>query len=343
MKIKFFVLILVLIVQPLNLAMAEEGVNTKCASAIVDWDNYDSTLKELKGAFQRESFSELETALDCLLAPNYGFPSGEPGATAVYKLFVFDVTGQEDVSRRLQHAESWKKFNPTSNYPYFVIAANFYLQAWQERGSGSGPGLAERQQRLFKENLSRAEQMIMDMDTEMRNMSITRALLIQVSWDRVMSGYGGINHPADVFNDAVSKWPYYYDLYRFMIYRMTPSWGGTWKKVDNFIKEYSDLIEEDGSSLYARLYDSAIIGHHNNPEDTLLSWPLMKKSLSDLVSIYPTDKHKILAASYACFYKEGELYRSYMSMLQPSSLPHGDIWIHGTSKYQCNRKFAGEK
>jgi hypothetical protein len=138
------------------------------------------------------------------------------------------------------------------------------------------------------------------------------------------------------FETAVRRWPWYYEFYEVRLTRIVPKWGGSWQQVDSFIEKWSnERAATEGKSLYARLYIS-IKNQGVTPEQTLMKWPKMKLSLEDLTSRFPSPNFKNLHASYACYARDLDDFKSAMKKLRPGELST-QIWLHGHSYEACMR------
>lgn len=305
----------------------------ECASSLIDWSDYDKTLKSMQTAYHSGKYSSLDNALNCLTEENSTFTSGKSGSIAVYIFFRNEMPGPGADEEDALRIKRWKENNRDSKFTRFADLRLMYAQAWNARGNKYAHETAEEQFSRFKGRLLQTELAILEADDKLRETAFTYNLLMSVALDTKGTQTSAI----DTFNDGVKKWPNYYRFYEALLNRLVPKWGGSWETVDEFINQWATTLStSEGNSLYARLYYSVHSHESIDPRKTLVKWDLLKASLIDLYTKYPVKEHFEISASYGCIFGDQELYRN---MINKNNVKTSEHWLRGSSKERCDKYF----
>lgn len=316
------------------IAMAADSKS--CSPNIVDWGNFDATVRTMRTMYQEEHFIGLDESISCLMGAKETFVSGKIGANAVYRFFVAEMPApgvDADDARRISR---WQEAIPRSSYAKFASLRMMYGEAWNARGDKYANKTSNTKFRNFSLKLLQTETAILALEEGEFVTPTVQNLLLAVALDSPSSRIDA----AAVFNSGVEKWPRYYEFYEIMLSRIVPKWGGSWENVDQFIRYWSESRKvAEGNSLYARLYYFVHSQGYKNKE-THVDWSMMKSSLQNLVQKYPTAKHRNIAAAYACVYGDMQLYfgNTHANIVLNTQIADG--WLYGLSQEECDEYYS---
>lgn len=297
-----------------------------------DWPTFSLAVQRIAFLYRSEQFSLLERAMTELTKTDKAFVDGYPAASAVYWAFRRMMPGSGAKIDEQGRIQRWKNAVPNSYFAVFAEARYLYASAWSVRGSGYASSVSPESWELFSLKLRNAERTLLEAPQPLKDTPLWDNLLLAISLDSSEVE----SKPQDVFENAVRRWPRYYDFYEVMLSRLVPKWGGSWEKVEAFIDKWSGLRKaHEGESLYARLYIS-LLNQGVTPDKTVMKWETMRTGLGHLVSRYPDTKFKNLYASYACFARDRPTFNKAMGQLPKSELVP-DHWISGHSYEACIR------
>ncbi|HPF26452.1 MAG TPA: DUF4034 domain-containing protein [Steroidobacteraceae bacterium] len=298
---------------------------------IVDnWRTFDETVDRLTLLFEQERFSLLDRALADIMASDKRFVSGRPASSAAYWTFRRLMSGGV-TAPVFQRMVSWRRTCPDSYFAKFVEARSKYSMGWSVRGGGYRDTVAEESWKLFDSALRGAQQDLLAAPRELKETPLWHNLMLAIALDI----RNPRQNPQEIFESGVMRWPHYYDFYDLMISRLEPRWGGSWDQVDTFIRQWTRRQEKsEGKSLYARLYINLKL-LNVDPEQTRISWIMMRSSFRDLLARYPDPAFKNAYASYACLAKDRAEYARAIKMVDEDRVLRGE-WLRGTSYEQCS-------
>jgi len=231
-----------------------------------------------------------------------------------------------------QRVERWAQQRPSSMFAEFAALRLRYAFSWNSRGSASASQTGDEQWRAFRQGLADTDAALYRASPELQVTPLWHQLLLAVA--------GDTNTPrsnmASAFDAGVKRWPTNYDFHEVMLSRLVPRWGGSWDHVDDFIQHFANEREgAEQDALYARLYASLLLSMRDDPRETRMNWPRMKRGLEALVTLYPDPRHMNLAASFACFYKDAAFLKTSLGRI-PVDLRRPAAWLHGTDLQSCS-------
>jgi hypothetical protein len=310
----------------------ESNSENDSACVLDNWPTWDATLQRVAHLYNIENFVLLDRAMHELVSSEKRFVNGDSPAGAVYWAFRRLIPAPGSEQHHQVMLSRWKAAVPTSYFVAFVQARILYADAWNARGSGFVGSVSKESWELFRIRLQEAEQVLRDAPQALKDTPLWHNLLLAI----VQDGPRNASEADAVFEDAVSRWPTYFDFYEVRLTRLVPQWGGSWDQVESFITKWSiELARTEGSSLYARLYVS-IKNQGYSPEQTAMNWARMNASFKDLTNRYPSPNFKNLYASYACFARDKATFSAAMRKLSRGELNPRD-WLSGHSYEACMR------
>lgn len=301
-----------------------------CEQEAVLFKDRQTTLDRLTKLFYEVRLKELDQEFSCLDHSTRRFPSGHSGSSVVYQAFrnFFPAPGATEGQRVVLNI--WKREVPGSIYVEFADLRHHYAFSWTQRGGCSARCTPEDQMQAFAKGLAETEDLLQKASSQLKQTTMWNHLLLATVLDSPLSK----TDPVALFMEDVERWPQHYDFYELMVLRLVPKWGGSWRTVDDFIQRYgASLTSEEGESFYARLYANLVV-RGEIPQQTMLAWPRMKRSLDELVKRYPDPAYRNLAASFACAYRDRAYFRFAMTRVSADEL-QASAWIADTNPKAC--------
>lgn len=297
-------------------------LSSECPTSVAfDLSSMNNTVAGLLSLYSSERYQQLDEALGCLMRPEVSFSSGRPGASAAYWFYRKQMPAPGADAAEPARIAKWKAQRPGSAFAKFAELRFSYADAWRARGGAYASQTPDEALKLFMQKLGECEKAILAAPAEVRDTPLAQNLLLAVVTDG-----GGTSKPMDVFREGVAKWPNYYDFYEVLLSRLVPRWGGTWQAVDRFVGYWTDKRRDiEGDAMYARLYASLLM-KHEDPDESLLDWTRMKRSLDDLVERYPGKENLNLAVSMACLYDDADYYKQISKKLGEDGVD-GSYWV----------------
>jgi len=277
-------------------------------------------------------FAALEAVLKDASSSQKTFLEGDSPAAAAYWAFRLMIPAPSFIEPHQAQVTRWKTVVPKSVFVEFLRARLAYANAWNARGRGGAGSVSPESWDLFYIRLGEAEQILLNAPEGLKGSPLWHNLLLAIVLDNPKSA----NKPDAVVERAAKRWPRYFELYELRLTRMGPRWGGSWADVEAFIERWSrKLAASEGASLYARLYIS-LRNQSVTPNETAMNWTRMKASLEDLTRRYPSTLYKNLRASYACYARDENAFKTAMTQLAPSEVD-ARSWLSGHSYDACMR------
>lgn len=297
-----------------------------------NWPSLVMTVQRVSSLYYSGQFALLERALQDLVSSKKRFDDGDSPAAAAYWSFrrMMPSPGADASHREI--LSRWHAAMPASIFVPFGEARFMYANGWNARGSGFSGSVSQESWELFHIRLKEAEQILVDAPAPLKDTPLWHNLMLAITQDTSRTK----NKPDEVFEQAVRRWPDYYDFYEVRLTRLVPRWGGSWEQVESFIQRWStEQSKSEGHSLYARLYAS-LKDQGVTPDATMMDWPTMRRSFEDLTKRFPVRRFKNLYASHACFARDKAAFGAAMAKLPAYDLDH-QFWLSGHSYDACMR------
>jgi len=154
---------------------------------------------------------------------------------------------------------------------------------------------------------------------------------------------GSSGQPAPVFDalfeEAVTRFPYYQPLYYTRLNYYLPQWGGSYEAVDRFIaRSVARTSAQEGDAFYTWLYlDVARTQGGDLFQKTLADWPRLRKGFEDMIARHPDTWNLNVFATWACQVRDRETTALLLTQLGTKAAL--GAWSPGVSTESC-RRFA---
>jgi len=181
----------------------------------------------------------------------------------------------------------WQAAFPNSPNPYLAHAKRLREQAWRIRGPSYADKVPQEAWRPFHEKLEAARDYLIKhreiagRDPEWYRLRIDTATELGEPTELVM----------DTVTQAIDTEPYYYQTYFAAVRHFLPKWGGKSEYINALTNmAVENTTEEDGMSLYARIYWYVSQQSKVGPlifHDPDVSWVKMTAGMDEVLSSYP--------------------------------------------------------
>jgi hypothetical protein len=264
-------------------------------------------------AFWNDDFAKLDRMYDEMLAGNVRALDG----TSMIHPFtqVFEQAGSSPVFEATM--ARWAQVSPNSKLRPLAMAVRWEGDAWRARGGAYASETPGEAMQIFSERLRRATKALADAEPEGKNSPIWYwvALIVAGSSERPAAQFDAL------FDESVTRFPYYQPLYYTRMNYLLPQWGGDYEAVDRFVKAaVARTSATEGEAFYAWLYmDVATKTRGDLFEVTLATWPRMKKGFEDMIARHPDPYNKNLFATWACRARDKETTARLLTELGPQA------------------------
>ncbi len=282
-------------------------------------------------ALWNDDFQKLDRMYEEMLAGDVRSTDG----TSMIEPFaqLFEQAGGSPVFDKT--LERWAQASPQSKLRPLAIAVRWEGDAWRARGGSGASQVPGESMQIFRERLQRAAKALTDAEPEGRSSPIWYwvALIVAGSSEQPPAAFDVL------FEEAAARFPLYQPLYYTRVNYLLPQWGGSYEAVDKFVNASVARTKGlEGEAFYAWLYmDIAPKVDGDLFQDTLASWPRMKKGFEDMIARHPDVWNKNLYATWACRVRDKETTARLLTELGPQAkLGAGS---EGISTESC-RRFA---
>jgi hypothetical protein len=211
--------------------------------------------------------------------------------------------------------DAWRQAAPDSKLRPALEAAVHWRLAWEARGSGLSGSVTDEGGRIFRDELDRAAKVLKESGPAARQSPLWYWIAVSIAGSRgeppqVLDG---------IFAEGVQRFPRFLSLYETRMNFLMPQWGGSFERVDAFIRE-AVLRTQAGSGgtwIYARLY-AEVYGRYRGDEffrKTKASWPLMRHAFEDEAAYGTVDLNEY--ATFACVARDRETTARLLAQLGP--------------------------
>jgi hypothetical protein len=238
-------------------------------------------------------FDDLEQLADGIRKANIHYADGKMKLEVFYAGLEMDRHYQwsdADYNQHMADVRTWVRDRPKSITANAALVSNLTGWAWNARGGGYADTVTNEQFLLFGSRLqegAEAYEAAKKLPTQCPHLySATQVVALgQHGWTD--GGY------ADLFKEATTKFPTYYDYYLRKAYYLQPRWYGKQNDWVHFAEQAGDSTGgANGAKLFARIVWSVDgLGFYDNvfTEFSDLKWAKVKAGFEALQKEYPTN------------------------------------------------------
>lgn len=277
--------------------------------------------------FMQEDFNELDRLANEYRATESRSSSGLWMLTLLYA----GIAQAEDDNKDEKHwsdieakALKWIALHPDSPTPHNVYASLLLGHGWKFRGGGWAREVKKENWKPFHEYVKKAK------DHLLKNKQAVSAdprwyeLMIRIAtaegWEH--------NQFNELMAEAVSRHPYFYQIYFVATTYLAPKWHGSKEEIEKFVNftvEQTKAKEEMG--MYARtywyvsqIYSDAVLLHFD------IDWEKMKRGMDDVLARYPDQWNINHFAFFACL--NGDKQKTAQLIGKMNSAPISKAWVN---------------
>lgn len=288
----------------------------------------DAIRNNSKNLVFKEDFSELEKLFKQYDTTKEETPSGAlkinlltDGINTALRLRP-KFSKEEDYIRKEELLKRWIKAHPESIMAHIMYASTFADRAWMLRGEGAASTVPKEAWEPYYKYLN-LQNNYLDKHKNILSTNILWYLekLMNRKHLSKQSEFG------DIYKEAVSKDIQDMRIYSVMIASLSPRWGGSAEKIDDFINSVAKNSKTDSSDyIYSRLYASAEqdLFPHQLFEKSKADWPRMKRGFEQRLIKNPDVWNENIYAKYACQAKDKETSRKLIARIGNS--PELTVW-----------------
>ncbi|MFL6694831.1 MAG: DUF4034 domain-containing protein [Ramlibacter sp.] len=297
--------------------------------AVKPWTNAALSQQRIEGLVRAGNWPLVERAFSELATSGQRFPDEVSHAELVVRLMDRLATGGPDALAPENYLATWRAAVPDSGFVALMQSNQTHHRAWANRGGGYAGTVSPEAWELFRRGVQDARRQLAAVPEPIRSTPVWHEYALRLALDG-----DGEPGPREAFMAAVQRWPTEVMLYRRMVSRLVPKWGGSWKAVDTFISSTTQSLEStEGQSTYARLY---VAVEQDNPEQkTSADWKRMRQGFEDWIARHPWMEPQNLYASYACRARDKAAFARAVALM-PRENVRDDIWLKGYSFQACS-------
>lgn len=208
----------------------------------------------------------------------------------------------------------WISLFPEAPTPYLVMASILIHHGWSYRGEGWSSSVKPEHWPIFYKYLKQARELLdqnkkttsTDPDWYQNMLAIARA----EQWD--------YKRFSKLSEEAISRYPYYYQIYFTALQYHFPRWHGDASKVESFARMAVERTSSrDKAGMYARVYWVAISNEFGTDLLTRskVVWKDMKQGMIDVLEQYPDQWNIQNFAFFACLSGDKEFAKDLFSRM----------------------------
>ncbi len=286
--------------------------------------------------FMQERFAELEQLADRYRTTEARTRSGLWKLTLFYSGLTDLAFSDEKSDKYWDSIESkalrWVDAFPDSPTPRIAYSLVLIGHAWMFRGGGWGSEVKSQDWKPFHEYMKKAETYLLEHKdiaaADPRWYETMLAVARAQDWD--------IQRFKQLVDEAVARYPYFYQIYFAAIDYLAPKWHGSRQQIEAFADfAVSKTAEREGTGMYARIYWYAAQAQYRDRlfTDSSVVWSKMKKSIEDVLQRYPDQWNINNFAHFACLAWDRDETRELMGRIEGAPIPQA--WEDEAQYRQC--------
>jgi hypothetical protein len=229
-------------------------------------------------------------------------------------------------------ALEWIAADQDASFPHIYYANILISEAWSIRGGGWASEVKKESWKPFHEKLEEARLYLVEherfkeVDPQWYETMLT--LANAQSWDHLKF--------YQLLNEALEKYPQFYELYFRGINYLQPRWHGSVDEIEKFVTAMTRKTEKhEGNGMYARIYWYASQTEFGFDLFTKsdVRWNQMKLGIDDVLKKYPDQWNINNFALFACLAKDAAKTKSLLNMIEGE--PMKEVWSDNKMFENC--------
>lgn len=232
-------------------------------------------------------------------------------------------------------AKRWAKVYPESVAAVIFQSELLIRHGFIFRGGGYSSSVAPEDQKKFNDYVDNAYKVL----TSRANYgNADPAWHTQVLEVARLQGRRSKERYADILKNAITAFPYFYDIYFSAAQAASPEWGGSAEALETLASNATETTKDrEGQSLYARIYWSSAYSFNGDPvRNGKANWPRFKLGFEDIIKRYPDPWNLNNYARFACLASDKPTLQHVFKLIGP----HIDPLAWGRQELQRCQAFA---
>lgn len=233
-----------------------------------------------------------------------------------------------------QTAKRWIEAYPKSPSARLAYAEWLSRRAWSHRGGGYANTVRPQDWAPFRAGIEAARKYLEDnkklasLDPEWYVKM--EALAKAQQWDD--------GRFQDLIDEAMRRYPAYYEIYFQAIEFYSPKWGGDATDIERFARMAMERTRaSEGKGLYARIYWYASQSIYDEElfDESLARWSTMRAGIDDVLKTYPDEWNLQNFAHFACLARDRDKALELIQRVQGTAYPM--VWENEENFQRCKR------
>ena len=293
-----------------------------------------------RNSYQNGNFAEVEKYATYWSRPGCSMTDGRSRLTALEDALSAVAYSPKDWSLPPYQAKQYRKAFPKSPVPVVAEALYWLYYGWEARGTGYADTISKDGYRLFQQRLHNAEKVLLEAKSYAAESPLWYSTMINV-----LRGLDDPSvDPVQVFEEGISRYPWYFPIYFQMTSSLLPWWSGSWEVIDQLAElSVKNTSKDQGNSLYARIYWNLNGLIYGRPltlfKDTKAKWPKMKQGFQDLLRLTPNSLwNRVNYLAFACVAGDRDTFIQVRKSFADEVVVA--LWPQITSLDVCEQKFG---
>lgn len=168
--------------------------------------------------------------------------------------FIVDITNVNDPTLE-SHLNEWVVLNKNNAIPLLIRAQYYFDMGWLKRGDSYARQIRADHLAAFQDSMNEA---LADADAAIRlNPDDPYGFYLKL---RILLGLGMRAEMQSAFEQAIARYPGYFQLYAIVLRALEPKWGGTVQAMYAFVDQYAGRAADHSplKLLYLNLYSDLL-------------------------------------------------------------------------------------
>jgi hypothetical protein len=284
-------------------------------------------------------FAGLDKLVIAYRKKNVLMSDGQPMLMGFYMGLLYSMT---DCNMRISDAEwekfrrllkDWRQASSDKSAPNISLAMFELAYGWHARGGGYAYTVNEEGWRLLKERTNNAKILLDKMGKKERSDPQWYVSRLKVAAQESSRG----PEYESIFNEAIKKFPTYYEFYFLYASYLHPKWGGSIEDFHQFVDQTVAKFDvKMGRVMYTRL-------HWSHSEDDMFTsgktdWNRMKLGFNTMLEDFPDLWNRNHFAKFACLAKDKDTFISQLDIIKDGII--STVWRGHTDLSRCKLQFG---
>jgi hypothetical protein len=317
------------------IALGTASLLAGATAPLPELDLRQQIAQEVASKFLQRDFASLEKMAADYREHESRTPSGLWNLTVFYASVVtlanVDPTNEVMWNSLNDAGIQWVRQFPESPTSSLAYARLLLARAWKIRGGAYASQVQADRWAPFKAQLDGARRVLeLHKDVASADPEWYRSMLeiaYSEGWD--FARY------SELLDEAIARYPYYYEIYFEALVYLFPKWHGSARDVDAFIRlAVENTRPREGDGMYARIYWTASQWNYGEKlfADSQVSWSRMRGAIDDVLKKYPDQWNIANFAHFACLARDRDKTASLLRRMSGPVI--ADAWDGNPDNYR---------